>query len=115
MSVPQWTLSNSAENFASPTSFIPERWLSSAPVEFASDKAISSQPLSVGPRSCIGKNLAYAEMRLILARVLWNFDIAVPNEGKSVMTWASQKTYMLVEKQPFEVRLTTVRHYLASV
>ena len=47
-------------------------------------------------------------MRLILARLLWNFDIAVPHEGQKVMSWASQKTYVLVEKKPFEIRLKYV-------
>lgn len=108
VSVHQWTLANSPECFVRPTSFVPERWLSPEAPEFASDRRSASQPFSLGPRSCIGKNLAYAEMRLILARLLWNFDIAVPNEGQKVMSWASQKTYVLVEKQPFEIRLKYV-------
>lgn len=33
-------------------------------------------------------SLAYAEMRLILTRVLWNFDLELQAESKN---WADQK------------------------
>jgi cytochrome P450 len=38
--------------------------------------------------------LAYAEMRLMLARLLWNFDIALANE-RDRWDWGVQKTYVL--------------------
>jgi cytochrome P450 len=50
------------------------------------------QPFSVGPRNCIGRNLALAEMRLILARVLWNFDFELCPESER---WAEQKVMSL--------------------
>ncbi|KAK7209883.1 hypothetical protein V2G26_017061 [Clonostachys chloroleuca] len=64
-----------------PDSFIPERWQDD--LRFHSDAKKVFQPFSFGPRNCIGKNLAYAEMRLILARIIWNFDIhlAVDSDG----------------------------------
>jgi cytochrome P450 len=34
------------------------------------------QPFSLGPRNCIGKNLAIMEMRILIARLFWNFDVA---------------------------------------
>ncbi|KAI5926239.1 cytochrome P450 [Camillea tinctor] len=58
--------------FYLPDSFIPERWLDEE--RFANDKKDMLQPFSYGPRNCIGKNLAYVEMRIVLARVLWNKD-----------------------------------------
>ena len=111
VSVHQWTISNSPSNFHLPTSFAPSRWLPppARPSEFDNDKRSSSQPFSVGPRSCIGKSLAYAEMRLILAKMVWTFDMEVPEKGKKVLDWAAQKTYVLVEKKPFEARLKSVR------
>jgi len=53
------------------------------------------QPFSYGPRNCIGRALAYNEMRLILARVLWNFDMELCKESQD---WATQKTFVLWEK-----------------
>lgn len=50
--------------------------------------------------------LAYAEIRLILARVLWNFDMEL---DPSSTNWADQKTYFLWEKRPLKVRLSQPR------
>lgn len=104
MSVHAWSLSRSPESFVRPLDFVPERWLNSArdtSSPYANDKLHAVQPFSLGPRHCIGKNLAWAEMRLILARLLWSFDItSIEAGGKSNPVWESQKTYMLVEKSP---------------
>lgn len=49
-------------------------------------------------------SLAYIEMRLILARVLWNFDMTTAEDSKD---WIKrQKIYMLWEKGPLNVHLT---------
>lgn len=39
------------------------------------------QPFSFGPRNCLGKNLARAEMRLIMAKLLWRFDLELVQGG----------------------------------
>lgn len=51
--------------------------------------------VSFGHRDCIGKNLAYAEMRLILARLLWNFELGLPEGQGSSMDWSRRFTYVL--------------------
>lgn len=51
-------------------------------------------------------SLAYAEMRLILAKLLWNFDVELCEESKN---WATeQKVFILWEKGPLMVRLKKV-------
>ncbi|KAK0755234.1 hypothetical protein N5P37_012057 [Trichoderma harzianum] len=76
----QWPMYHNAKNFTLPDSYIPERWLGDA--RFSSDPQDVLQAFSFGPRNCIGKNLAYAEMRLILAKILWNFDISLHPDSK---------------------------------
>jgi hypothetical protein len=70
-------------------------WLPDAPVEFKHHKREVLQRFTVGPRVCMGKkyvfppgaslkparvprltcySLAYAEMRLLLAKMSWHFD-----------------------------------------
>lgn len=71
---------------------------------------MSLQPFAVGPRNCIGHSLAYLEMRLILARLLWNFDVGAA-DGKGGPEWRGQKVFLLWEKIPIEVKLTPVREY----
>jgi hypothetical protein len=50
---------------------------------FAGDSRDSFQPFSVGPRDCVGKRFAYDSMKLILARLLWRYDLAI-DEGSVV-------------------------------
>ena len=69
--------------------FVPERWIAGETVNFTlpasrsstvskEDVAVAKSaftPFSVGPRACIGKNLAYAELLLALGRTLYLYDI----------------------------------------
>ena len=108
VSVHAWTLSLLPTSFHDSLSFHPERWLDESAKDpaspFFSDERHAVQPFSVGPRHCIGKVLAWAELRLILARLLWAFDIEATEVGKRVR-WEDQRTWMLWEKLPFEIRI----------
>ncbi|KAL6228775.1 hypothetical protein BDW75DRAFT_246343 [Aspergillus navahoensis] len=89
----------SPTNFHRPRKYVPERWLPEAKSDplspYFSDQRDVLQPFSVGPRNCIGRNLAYAEMRLILARILWNFDLELCEQS---LDWNDQKSYVLWDK-----------------
>ncbi|KAL4921602.1 cytochrome P450 [Aspergillus aurantiobrunneus] len=101
VSVHQLATYHSPSNFHRADCFIPERWFpetKSDPTSlFFSDNREAVQAFSVGPRNCIGRKLAFAEMRVILARVLWSFDLELCEESAS---WNDQKTYPLWEKPP---------------
>jgi cytochrome P450 len=96
----------SPTNFHRPQRYVPERWLPEAKSDpsspYFSDQRDVLQPFSVGPRNCIGRNLAYAEMRLILARVLWNFDLELCEES---LDWSDQKSYILWDKPALMCKL----------
>ncbi|KAK8878792.1 cytochrome P450 [Apiospora arundinis] len=74
VAVPPWVSTHSAVHFHDPNEFRPERWLGEDE-KYAKDHLNASLPFGTGPRVCIGRNLAYMEMRLITANLLWNFDI----------------------------------------
>ncbi|GME43548.1 Cytochrome p450 protein [Neofusicoccum parvum] len=97
--VSHWAAYHSASNFKDPDSFIPERWLPDT--GYDDDKKEAMQPFSVGPRNCIGKNLAYHEMRLILAKILWHFDIKICPESEN---WENQKAWLLWDKPALLVK-----------
>ncbi|RSM17484.1 hypothetical protein CDV31_003734 [Fusarium ambrosium] len=103
VSVPHWAAFHSESNFRDADNFVPERWLGD--IRYSNDSKDVLQPFSAGPRNCIGKNLAYAEMRLILARLLWKFDLELLQESK---VWDEQKTFLLWEKGALLVQLTEV-------
>ncbi|KAK8029625.1 hypothetical protein PG993_010916 [Apiospora rasikravindrae] len=69
---------HSPRNFSHHEAFAPERWLGDA--RYAGDRLHASQAFSVGPRGCLGKNLSWMEMRLILSNLLWHFDLALDEE-----------------------------------
>ncbi|RHZ60721.1 cytochrome P450 [Aspergillus thermomutatus] len=95
----KWATYHDPENFKRPYEFIPERWISD---EFASDNKAALQPFSFGPRNCLGKNLAYSELRIILAKVLYHFDLSLVPES---VGWDKQKTFLLWEKRKLMVHL----------
>jgi cytochrome P450 len=93
--------------FHSTTSFFPERWLADEMANpdspFFNDQRHAFQPFSLGPRSCMGQNLAWAELRLVLAKLLWKFDVQAV-QGKE-LEWEQLRTFLLVEKKPIVVRM----------
>ncbi|PVH77181.1 cytochrome P450 [Cadophora sp. DSE1049] len=95
------------KNFKRPNEFIPERWMPGNK-DFESDRKSSFQPWSMGPRNCLGKNLAYHEMRIILATLLWHFDLKLCEESNG---WPDkQKNYIVLwEKQPLMCRLRAAK------
>ncbi|KAI3336049.1 cytochrome P450 [Ustulina deusta] len=79
VAVAPWVATHSSLNFCEPDAFQPERWLGENE-KFSKDHLNASLPFGTGPRVCIGKNLAYLEMLLITAHLLWNFDLELDRE-----------------------------------
>ncbi|KAI0123602.1 cytochrome P450 [Xylariales sp. AK1849] len=95
---------NSSYNFARPDEFVPERWLpigGGRPQEFENDNAGGVfHPFSYGPRNCIGMNLAKSEMSLIMAKLLWNFDLNKPRMGaEEARDWERHEVVMISIRQ----------------
>ncbi|KAI9736993.1 MAG: hypothetical protein M1834_000582 [Cirrosporium novae-zelandiae] len=103
LTVTQYAASHSPTNFTDPESYIPERWLDDP--NYDSDARDVLQPFSVGPRNCLGKNLAYAEIRLMLTKMLFHFNLELVDPDDM---WLRQETYQLWEKGPLMVRCLPV-------
>lgn len=74
--VATYTIHHNAQYWDDPFSYMPERWLRSEDNKAeVSPRRRPFIPFSIGPRSCVGKPLAYAQSMLTLARLLWEFDI----------------------------------------
>lgn len=103
--VPHYTIHHNEAYYAEPFRFVPERWivgskLPSGGVVCEADVAVAQGafcPFSVGPRGCIGKGLAYVEMSITLARMLWLYDVrqalgvADPAEGREGAEWGRDR------------------------
>ncbi|KAL0933999.1 cytochrome P450 ClCP1 [Colletotrichum truncatum] len=103
VAIHQWTIHHKEEYFKDPDEYHPERFLGDE--KFATDNKNAFQPFHIGARNCLGRNLAYVEMRLILARLLWNFDVKL---APGYEDWSKQKNYILWDKTPLKVHLTPV-------
>ena len=103
--VHQWAAYRSECNFRDSDQFIPERWLGEDERYAGDDRAVFN-PFSIGPRACIGRGLAYMEMRLVLARLVWSFDMELMKESEG---WTDQKCWVLYEKEPLMAKLAEVK------
>lgn len=103
LGVPHYALHHSEEHFPAPFEFRPERWLAKASVggeQFSSnmEKAQTQThaaftAFGLGRTSCIGKHLAYQEMSLVLARIVWLYEMRLapsPGGGKGAGPAAKQ-------------------------
>ncbi|KAL4781971.1 cytochrome P450 [Aspergillus varians] len=101
VNVHHWTAYRSEQNFALPSEFWPERWLGDG--RFNRDVRGVFQPFSVGPRNCIGRQFAYDAMKLILAKVLWRFEMSLADESRGWLE--GQKSFVSFHQPPLMVKL----------
>jgi cytochrome P450 len=95
-------------NFESPDEFAPQRWLplgGGGEARFANDRLGAVQAFSVGPRNCIGQNMARHEFRLLLAKMVYNFDIRLAPESEN---WIQQLSWGVWDKGELIVELSPV-------
>ncbi|RWA04907.1 hypothetical protein EKO27_g10196 [Xylaria grammica] len=74
-------------------SFRPERWIGQG----FNDQKKASQPFSSGPRACLGINLAYLEMKIALAKLVWlyEWELAAPRDE-----WVDECKMRILWKKP---------------
>ncbi|KAF2730885.1 cytochrome P450 [Polyplosphaeria fusca] len=104
--VAQLAAYHSPLHWKNPERFVPERWMEEGEGEYGGDRRDVWNPFSYGPRNCLGKNLAYHEMRLVLASVLWYYDLEMCEESEG---WLEQDVYLLWCKGSLMVRLRPIR------
>jgi len=110
VSTSNWTTSHSEKYFHNAREFRPERWL---PEEhplydeaYQNDDKDASKPFLIGPRACLGINLAYMELRIILARMVFEFDWELVSQE---VDWErDNKLKMLWQKPDLRVRFRHV-------
>ncbi|CAI7630660.1 unnamed protein product [Penicillium pancosmium] len=86
---PTYSIHRQEKYYREAQQFIPERWIEGATCSTSSGVCWESTkedietarrafcPFSIGPRGCIGKSMAFMEMRLTLARLVFLFDMSL--------------------------------------
>ncbi|KAB2100110.1 hypothetical protein AG0111_0g11743 [Alternaria gaisen] len=75
-----YALHHNSAYFKAPFVFRPSRWLTDSGAQGRESRDIrlaqsAFAPFSIGPRSCLGKGMAYAELTLVLATLLSKYDM----------------------------------------
>jgi cytochrome P450 len=104
-----WSMFQSEEHFSSPTEFTPERWLSTSD-RMPNHNLKAFYPFSLGPHGCIGQSLAWLQLRLLLALLLFRFDLEVfdvkgETQAQKPWNWNEQKIYWTWEKKSLMVQI----------
>ena len=91
---PIYSIHRQEKYYREPQEYIPERWIEGATCQTSTTSWSTTKegveiarrafcPFSIGPRGCIGKSMAFMEMRLTIARMMFLFDIELANrEGE---------------------------------
>ncbi|KAK4182343.1 cytochrome P450 [Podospora australis] len=98
VAVNHWAVYRSSKHWTRSTEFLPERWLGDE--EFKNDKRSALNPFQTGPRACLGRNLAMLELRLILASLLWWFDLEPSADSPKRGEWESSMRSQAVWERP---------------
>lgn len=112
VSVHHYATYRNPDNFRDPDSFVPERWLNDP--AYSGDNRECWRPFAFGPRDCLGQNMAMRETQLILARLLFKFNIEICDGVEGASDWDEQNAYVLWEKKPLLCRLTLASGHMSS-
>ncbi|CAO1622119.1 unnamed protein product [Sympodiomycopsis kandeliae] len=98
VSVNIYTIQRDARNFYRPTEFLPERWLDpitnrvfnvdaqkpseleEVTTKYSPHNFGAFHPFSLGPYACVGKTVAWAELRAVLATIMLRYDVEMKQE-----------------------------------
>lgn len=74
-----YCLHHNKDLYNEPFRFNPSRWIIDENDTSSAEKVARAEsgymPFSAGPRGCVGKNLAYLELNIVLAKVLYCFEV----------------------------------------
>lgn len=103
---PHYTIHHNEAYFPDPFRYAPERWMVGEQNPVTGAKTTEAEvsvsqaaycPFSIGPRGCIGKGLAYVEMTVSLARVIYMYDmrkavgVVDVGEGRRDLEWGRKR------------------------
>jgi len=83
LSVPSYSIHRDAriwgEDFED---YRPERWFE----QDQADIQKTFNPFSIGPRACVGRNLAFLELQIIIGSIMRRFDIVLASPNQELKT-----------------------------
>ena len=106
--VNMWAITHDPDIWEDPLAFKPERFMKDHRTDISSpffnDDRSRYHPFSSGPRRCAGEALAWSEMRIALASLVWTFDF---EKGDNFKLWEQQKTMPVWMVEPCFYKVKT--------
>lgn len=90
VSSPLYNIHHDEKLFKEPWTFIPERWLGGSDPDYSPSAEETAnlkayvQPFSLGGRSCIGRNMAYMDLSIVIAGLVMAFDWELHDPNQSM-------------------------------
>ncbi|KAI4161886.1 MAG: hypothetical protein LQ342_004452 [Letrouitia transgressa] len=101
------TIQNDPVHWVEPDVFHPERFLPHDHPRyqdrFDQDNKQAFNPFSIGTRNCLGGKVFLAEARVILSKMVWNFDLDLAERAD--WGWMDQRAYLVFEPKALMVKL----------
>jgi cytochrome P450 len=99
-----------------PNSFLPDRFLSAeersainsilGPKSDFIHNPAASVPFSYGPANCVGKNLAWMELRMVICQILQRFELRFAKDWNPARYEEELYDHYVLEKGELPVTLT---------
>ncbi|KAJ8108073.1 hypothetical protein OPT61_g8425 [Boeremia exigua] len=80
-----WAMHYNEDYYPEALQFRPERWIEGEAGSTVESVALAESAFcafSAGSRGCVGKNMAWMEMRIVISKTLWKFEIKQDPENK---------------------------------
>ncbi|KAI1416404.1 cytochrome P450 [Hypoxylon sp. FL1857] len=94
--------------FEDPLGYHPERFLSPSDpryeARFDRDEKRAFRPFSIGNRNCLGERFVLAEIKLMMAKTFWSFDMSLAENSDT--DWMDQKAYLVFTPKPLFVKIS---------
>ena len=103
---PIYAIHHDRRYYPRPFKFEPERWLETGCNESSERQRelklaqVAFCPFSIGPRTCVAKNMAWVELSLIIARTIFRYDMRLPGDHLSLNPVCCADRRGFVERSP---------------
>ena len=97
VSADMYTIQRSPLYWVEPEEFRPERWFDHGPGSiFENDVRSCHRPFLLGPRVCLGKEVAMQSIRLIVAKLVFSFDLVSASKQDFVWEKDVESSYLWI-------------------
>lgn len=101
VSADMYSIQRSPKYWFESEQFRPERWFDNGPGSaFENDVRSAHRPFLLGPRVCLGREIAMQSLRILVAKVVFQYDLEMVDREKYVWEKETDSSYLWVSVLP---------------